>query len=100
VAWICDHSGVAPQEPIRRDPPGVFAAVTKLFEAFHSPVKPLGLHTHGGDLVADPVDQWCTHDRTDDETRSGIVTDEVDQQPPNLRMPDHVEDFEIDDQMA
>ena len=57
----------------------VYAAITKLSESLHSPVKPLRLHTHGGDLVADPVDQRCAHDRTDDQTRSGIVTDEVDQ---------------------
>jgi len=100
VAWIGDHAGVTSQEPVSRYPTGVLAAVTEFLESFHGPVQPFGLHAHADDLVADPVDQRRAHDRADDETRSRIVTDEVDQQPPDLRVPDHVEHFEIDDEMA
>src|ERR1700716_673733 len=57
VPRVGDHSGVAPQKPVCRYPPGVLAAIAELFESLHGPVQPLGLHAHGGDLVADPVDQ-------------------------------------------
>src|SRR6201992_4468880 len=99
VARVGDHSGVAPQESISRYPTGVLAAVAELFEAFDGLVQPLGLHAHGGDLVADPVDERGTHDRADDQTRSGVVADEIDQQTSDLRVSDQVENFEIDDQM-
>src|ERR1700682_5676149 len=100
VPRVGDHAGVAPQKPVCRYAPGVLAAIAELFESLHGSVQPLRLHAHGGDLVADPVDQWCTHDRADDETRSGVVAGEVDQQPSDLGVPDHVEHLEIDYEMA
>src|SRR6478752_6373461 len=99
VPGVGDHAGVAPQEPVCRHPAGGLAAVAELFEALHRFVQPLRLHTHGDDLIADPVDQRRTHDRADDQARSGVVADEVDQQPSDLGVPDHVEHFEIDDEV-
>src|SRR3954447_24555864 len=99
VPGVGDHAGVAPQEPVCRHPAGGLAAVAKLFEPLHRLVQPLGLHPHRDDLVADPVDQRRTHDCADDQTRSGVVADEIDQQPSDLGVSDHVEDFEIDDEV-
>ena len=100
VARVGDHAGVAPQEPVRRHPLGVLAAIAEFLESLHGLVQPLGLHAHRDDLVADPVDQRCVHDRADDEARRGVVADEVDQQPPDLGVPDHVEHLEIDRKVA
>src|SRR5256885_16845883 len=44
VTGVGDHAGVAPQEPVRRYAPGVFAAIAELLEPLHGLVEPFGVH--------------------------------------------------------
>src|SRR3954462_12369611 len=96
VTGVGDHACVAPQEPVCRYAAGVLAAIAELLETLHGLVEAFGFHAHGGDLVADPVDQRCAHDRADDETGGRVVADEVDQHPSDLGVPNHVEHLEVD----
>ncbi len=66
MSRVDHHRGVPLEKLIGRHPPSAFAPFAELFESFDRVIKPLGLHTHAGHLVADAIEQRYVHERSDD----------------------------------